>query len=310
MDQLLAHPGDRHPTTPADQQLGVVPLGHGQGGLGDAVADGLRHAGEEAVPVHLEPGRVAGIHAVGGHEAVLLAFGAAGDARHRGGAQGRDRDGGDLEGPAEVSGGHDELLGLWFLTPSSYHSALEAHGTSARHEGGQRDPQRAGIGDFRHPGPVGSLVLSLAAGHLLPLLDHEADHPPPLLDRPVLRAEPAGADVVDLLVDVGVEGVEIDLLFGGGHVVVLGCLVIVPCGCEPARASVVGDPVRGGPVEVPALLLDRLVARVDQVLDLAVHRPDLEVAVRHIDHLSRHPLATDPNHQTLTNQGIDHVASL
>ncbi len=112
MDQGLAHPGDRHPTTAADQQVRVVPLGHGQGGLGDTVADGLRHPGEEPVPVHLEPGRVPGIHAVGGHELVLLAFGADRDPADRGGAQGGDRDGGDLEGPAEVGGGHVVVLGL------------------------------------------------------------------------------------------------------------------------------------------------------------------------------------------------------
>lgn len=111
VDQISTETRDSHPTTAADQELRVVPLGDGQHLLLHPVADRLGHPGEEAVPVHLEACGVPRVHAVGGHELVAVPLGATGDPGDRCGAQGRGGDGGDREGPAEVCGGHVVVLG-------------------------------------------------------------------------------------------------------------------------------------------------------------------------------------------------------
>ncbi len=65
--------------------------------------------------------------------------------------------------------------------------------------------------------------------------------------------------------------------------------------------SVVGDPARSHPIEVPTLLLDRLVGSVHQVPGPAVGRLDREVSAVDRDHHGAHPVPRDPDLQALAD---------
>ncbi len=123
----------------------------------------------------------------------------------------------ELTGDRVEDGGagvHDvSLMKELYHAPSSEARVLEAE--ESRH----RDPERLASRHLRPPPRVGRGLLLLPTGDLPALLHEAVDHRLPLLGRPVLGPEPAGADVVDLLVDVRVDPVELDLDVGGVHVV-------------------------------------------------------------------------------------------